>query len=313
MVFLLLLNRIKIFFYKKRFKKIQPGFYKNFFQEKSNKFIIDLSNLKLEHFGDQLFFILPISCSSDKDIYTFKIDKKWEQLYKSFNLKFTYNELCCFDKNEFTLITTFRSFVELEKKNHFKKIILFDSMDKQMVDPLCTEISKFLNMNIKDTRYENSTLDLSHLNKNESLEKNLQENFYVFNDVIYSRSFIRPFLISSLRRFVFKNLFRFKKLIQVGGERDSDSNTSINESNILNLVDKRGKLSFLELFYILNHENCMGYIGFDNAIMHLSLFFNKTAFVKFRGRFLKKNRNYHMRCVNCAVGHYAKGLITYIK
>ena len=313
MVFSLFLNRIKIFFYKKRFKKIQPGFYKNSFQEKSNKFIIDLSNLKLEHFGDQLFFILPISCSPNKDIYTFKIDKKWEQLYKLFNLKFTYDELNCLDRKEFTLITTFRSFVEFEKKNHFKKIILFDSMDKQMVDPLCTEISKFFDMNIKDTRYDNSSLDLSLLNESESLEEILQEDFYVFNDVIYSRSFIRPFLMRPLKRFVFKNLFRFKKLIQVGGELESGINNSINKSNFLNLVDKRGKLSFLELFYILNHANCMGYVGFDNAIMHLSLFFNKAVFVKFRGRFLKKNRNYHMRCVNCAVGHYAKGLITYIK
>lgn len=308
--FKLVKNRLSIRFLKVYFKKVICGFWVTSNIKDNQKFIVDLSNHKHEHFGDQLFFVFAVIQLPSKEKFTFKIDHKWIEIYKFFNLNFTLRNLYDFDRNEYTLVTTFRSFVDIKNKKYFKKIILFDSMDKKIKKPLCEHIFYFFSGN-KSIKYDgnfSSKITFPKLPKN--LTNLCKKEFYVFNDVIYSRSFMKPFLVSTLINFV-KNSYSSKRFIQVGGKDD------LNKKNKLDVPlkenDLRGKINLTELFFLLSHPNCKGYVGFDNAIMHIALFFKKKAFVKFRGRFSKKNRQYHYRCVNCAVGEYAKSYIEYIK
>ena len=73
-------------FLKRKFlKKISPGFWSNskILINDKTKFIIDLSNPKISHFGDNLFFI---SAFKDKEISNFKflVSKKYFFLWEKF-------------------------------------------------------------------------------------------------------------------------------------------------------------------------------------------------------------------------------------
>ncbi len=307
-VFKLIRNRILIKYLKFFYTQINYGFWTTPNINFKKKFIVDLSNQTHEHFGDQLFFIFAVIQLSSKDNFLFKINQKWAEVYKFFGLKFTITNLNSLERNEYVLVTSFRSFVDIKNKKKFQEIILFDSMDKKIKKPLCQQIFDFFNKS--SIRYNNNysaSINFSEISKD--LEDMCKEKFYIYNDVIQSRSFIKPFLIKSLKNFLI-NLNGVTRLFQVG----SKDEFKIDKTPYpFDKIDLRGKVSFSDLFLLINHPNCQGYIGFDNAIMHLSLFFNKKVFIKFRGRFLKKNRDFHYRCVNCAVGDKSKNLINYIQ
>ena len=131
---------------------------------------------------------------------------------------------------------------------------------------------------------ENFSLSIDFKDISENLMNLCNEEFYVFNDVIYSRSFVKPFLIRALYNFI-NNFNQSYKLIQVGGKNEIDEVKIDKNKKIVNL---RGEINISELFFLISNPNCKGYIGFDNAIMHIALFLRKKAFVKFRGRFFKK-------------------------
>ena len=311
MLLFVLWNRLKISYFRTKFLRIKEGFYSNNKVLSNEKFLIDLSNLRNEHFGDQLFFIFSIIRLSNFKNFTFKVDSKWKDLYDLFNLRTSEQSFKSFNRNEVSLVTTFRSFVDLKDKKYFREIIIFDSMDKEISSPFCEEIFNFFSKEKNVSFHDTLSLKFNGLKVSNKLEEILKSEFYIFNDAIYSRSFIRPFLIRSLFKFLESNFCLPKRIIQVGSKDDLNKNSF--KLPIDTLFDLRGKISLKELFFVLSHENCKGYIGFDNAIMHIALFFKKKAFVKFRGRFSKQNRDFHYKCVNCAVGEYAKSNIEYIK
>ena len=62
---------------------------------------------------------------------------------------------------------------------------------------------------------------------------------------------------------------------------------------------------------ILN-DNCLGFIGLDNGLMHLSLLLNKKVKIIFRGKFSKSQSDHHYRCINISMNKKAKNNIEYI-
>ena len=135
------------------------------------------------------------------------------------------------------------------------------------------------------------------------------KNYYIFNDILYSRAFIRPILQKALIKKINKIKDDGLILIYVGSKNDANL-----ESKLINFIDHdlRGKLSFYELMLLIKSKKCCGYIGFDNAIMHLSLIFHKKTYIKFRGRLLKSAYNLHTRSINCAVNKDARNNIYYL-
>ena len=139
----LIKNRIMIRLLKFFYIRISNGFWSNSKNGNKDNFLIDLSNQDHEHFGDQLFFIFAIIQLPNKDKFLFKVNEEWVELYKFFNLRFTTEELIDFNSKEYVLVTTFRSFVDIKNKKYFKKVVLFDSMDKNIDKPLCEQIFYF--------------------------------------------------------------------------------------------------------------------------------------------------------------------------
>ncbi|MAU58239.1 MAG: hypothetical protein CMC33_01090 [Flavobacteriaceae bacterium] len=78
------------------------------------------------------------------------------------------------------------------------------------------------------------------------------------------------------------------------------------------LIDIRGKIAFEELVNLFNHENCKGYIGLDNGLMHLGLLYYLKCKILFRGKIFKSQTNHHYKSINIAVNKEAKNNIEYI-
>ena len=65
--------------------------------------------------------------------------------------------------------------------------------------------------------------------------------------------------------------------------------------------DLRGRLTLLEIFSLFESEDCVSYLGYDNAFMHIACYLRKDSFILFRGRFSSKGRDLHYRSINVAL------------
>ena len=79
-----------------------------------------------------------------------------------------------------------------------------------------------------------------------------------------------------------------------------------------NLIDLRGTIDFDQLIDLFLNENCLGYIGLDNGLMHLGLLFNLKCKIIFRGKIFQSQTDHHFRCINIAMNKEAKNNIEYI-
>ena len=110
---------------------------------------------------------------------------------------------------------------------------------------------------------------------------------------------------------LFRECKKFKKLgyeiWHIGSEMDKKG-----DRRDYNFVDKdlRGCLSLTELINEIKN-NSVTIVSFDNFIMHLGNIYNRNCKILFRGRFLKKNRDYHFRCVNSCLSNN-KNTINYL-
>ncbi len=297
-----LLKILKI--YKKKFlKKISPGFWSNSkikINDKT-KFIIDLSNPKISHFGDNLFFI---SAFKDKEISNFKflVSKKYFFLWEKFGFDNMATKIDEDLENYIYVSTLETNFLNKKFSSKFLKKIFFDFTDHKINSPLFLSISSFFGLKPSkeefNFQFNNGSFKINNL---------VEKPFYLFNDIIYSRQFLRKSL--SMRFIeVFKKVnLENTKIFFIGSSDDLKFKNYHDQ-----LVDLRGKINFDELTYMLLHENCNGFIGLDNGLMHLSLLLNKKARIVFRGKFSKRQSNHHFKCINISMNEYAKKNIQYI-
>ena len=272
---------------------------------------IDVRNTNHAHLGDQLFFIATFLNFRKKKL-TFLIDKGLEDFYSCFDVSFT-ADLPEYLESSSLYLCSLKSHIDPLDKFHskFKYRLAYDLTDNTIEKPLYTHIYDTLIGGIGENT-ENDMFDrISDSEKQKVLSKFGLSGvkFYVFNDFLYSRTFMRPFLQNALHGKLKEFTGDGAHICYVGGAKDA-----MLDSNLTRCVntDIRGKTSLSELLAIIASDNCKGFIGFDNAVMHIHLLFNKKAIVKFRGRFTKKARRLHFRSINCAMNAGAKDNITYI-
>lgn len=63
-------------------------------------------------------------------------------------------------------------------------------------------------------------------------------------------------------------------------------------------VDLRGRLTLSQLPKLVGNQQIEGSVTYDNFLMHLTGLYQKTAYVLFRGRFSRINREHHFLHVN---------------
>lgn len=296
-------------------KKKGPGFWytstRQFAFDDVTEIYIDLRNTSHAHLGDQLFFIAAFLNFRKKKL-TFLIDKGLEDFYDCFDLSFT-SDLPKHLESSSLYLCSLKSHIDPLDKFHsqFKYRLAYDLTDNAIDKPLYHHIYDTLIGEVGENTEEVMIDRIPDSEKQKTLSKfGLSEvNFYVLNDFLYSRSYMRPVLQKALHRKLMEFVALDSHVCYVGSGNDAMSH-----SDLLTCVntDIRGKTSFRELLAIIASDNCKGFIGFDNAIMHIHLLFNKKAFVKFRGRFTSRASSLHFRSINCAMNAGAKDNITYI-
>jgi len=305
----------KKFLYRKILKKMVPGFWNasEFVYNKENigTIYIDLRNTDHAHLGDQLFFISAFLGYTRKKVI-FLISESLVDFYDCYDVFYSLDYPLVFDdKNLY--VCSLKSYINPIDClcSQFENRLVYDLTDSLIKAPLYQHIFEALTGYI-GINIETPNANIFTLQETESalLNYNLKDvQFYVLNDFLYSRSFMRPFLQSAIRL----KLQQVKNdsfiICYVGGKDDAMS-----KSNLLNYVDidLRGKTSFRNLLAIIGSDNCKGYIGFDNALMHIHLLYRKPVFVKFRGRLTSKARILHFNSINCAMNFEAKDKIIYL-
>lgn len=295
-----ILKILKIFNKKFLIKKT-GGFWSNYNIKSGENYIIDLSVEEISHFGDNLFFISAFYGKDCKN-FTFLVSKKYYFLWEKFGISNVLTSIDIFNP-ECIYVSSFETKIINRKiSQRFKKKITFDFTDVDIDMPLYKKISSFFGV-------ENNSSKPMFVNYNisEKIKQISKKSFFLFNDIIYSRSFLRKYLSKKLTPLLKEKFDNNEKIFFIG------SNEDLKYKNYHKKIsDLRGKTSFEELIYLIQHENCKAYIGLDNGLMHLSLLMNKKSYILFRGKFSKKQSNHHFECINISMNENAQKNIQYI-
>jgi hypothetical protein len=309
-------SKIKSSIYKKLLlgcykNKIYPGFWIASNSEKkiySDCFVLDFSESNFVHIGDQLFFIYMIlTMSKEKKIYVLGggfCESLWSYLgvsIKKTEIDFLYTLIApaymyCAKNN-----------YDLENSSLCKSLILYDFNDPNIVVPIGKHILFFyLFICGKDKK---DVCEYEFKMPVQSQYFHLNNQFIIFNESINSGFFRKFFLDTKLFTNILKT-YRSKgyKIILIGATNDCISD----DRKELIDYDLRGSLTLLEIFSLFKSENCISYLGYDNAFMHISCYTKKISLILFRGRFSKKNRQLHYRSINVALCDNGENYIKYL-
>ena len=279
--------------------KVYPGFWtsKRSVSSASDCIVFDFSNDRMVHIGDQLFFLYSIlSLSKIKNVYI---------LNKGFVAPF-WSELGLLIGEErinfpFDLITpayavSESSNFQLLNSNNCKAAFFYDFNDGTIQKPLGLHICSFFN-DIYDLKY-NYTIKDGEINLPSISHLGINGKYIIFNETINS-GFFRKLLLDTDVFASYLSKFRRQgfKIILIGSDKDFVSKKNENFIDF----DLRGRVSLIEIFALFNSSQCIYYLGFDNAFMHISCYSKKKSIILFRGRFTKSARNLHYRSINVAL------------
>ena len=283
-------------------KKIGAGFWL-FSSESLNlnkdKILIDLSEEKSNHFGDQLFFISAF-LNKNTDRFIFLTNKKYLMLWRTFGFQNVFDSISDLEFDKFIYVSSYEtSFLNKKFSTNFTRKVFFDFTDTTIVDPLSQHISNIFGL------IQTETKSFKFDEKNNSYTN---DKYYIFNDIMYSRGFLRNKLSKKLKQYI-ENEIGYKNNIYFVGSLSDKEFFNFNPR----LIDIRGEISFEELLNLFMHKNCLGYIGLDNGLMHLSLLLDLKCKILFRGKFSKSQTDLHHRSINIAMNDNAKNNIEYVK
>tara|TARA_Y100000590_G_C15734283_1_gene1018021 strand:+ start:337 stop:1254 length:918 start_codon:yes stop_codon:yes gene_type:complete len=298
------LKIIKIF-NKKFLIKITGGFWANYKIKSGQSYIIDLSVEEISHFGDNLFFISAFYGKDCKN-FTFLVSKKYYFLWKKFGISNVFTSLDSCDSKCIYVSSFETKIINKKIAQKFKEKILFDFTDSNINSPLHKHINDFFKLKKISNDHPNiqlldEALNIEHINK---IGK---EKFFIYNDIMYSRGFLRRKLSLKLKKYIDSKIGYNNPICFIGSEDDKRF-TNYNS----NLTDLRGEVNFDQMVSLILNDNCLGFIGLDNGLMHLSLFLNKKVNVIFRGKISKSQSDHHYRCINISMNEEAKNNIEYI-
>lgn len=295
------LIKILKFLFRLSYKKINAGFWSNsndLGDISKKNLLIDLSNEKVNHFGDQLFFISAFANADCQNI-KFIVNERYYMLWKNFDIKNVYKRSEKIRYDDQIYISTFEnSLLNNIISREFKKRIYFDFTDHSINQPLYLHLKEFFKLKYFLRKKNNSIRNDSKLTK---------KPFYLFNDIIYSRGFLRKSLSIKLKNYI-DNIIGYDYPIYFIGSKSDKKFYNFNSK----LIDLRGKISFEEMIQLFKNDNCLGFIGLDNGLMHLGLMYYLNCKVLFRGKIFKSQTNHHYKSINIAVNKEAINNIEYI-
>lgn len=156
-------------------------------------------------------------------------------------------------------------------------------------DQLITSVNKLFHLNLMEKKFK--PLEAPKFSPSDNPKR-----CYLFSNYIDSGGFRKFFVDENKLLAKAQNIKKQGyKIIHVGSKQDR-----ANDKKLYPFVDVdlRGQTSIAELIQMVQSENVIGAITYDNFLMHLVGMYGKIAYVLFRGRFTRKNREHHMLHVN---------------
>jgi hypothetical protein len=199
---------------------------------------------------------------------------------------------------KYDLIITKAEFYD-KFKDKLKKhnVIFIDTSYPYIKEPICLDIIKklYFVLGIDSEEINDRPTVLETFDG--SLELDTNYKYILFNNYVDSGFFrINQKKLNDLN----KKILELKsktgaKIIHTGSKNDK-----LKDNNKYNFVDidLRGKTTVKDIFYLLSQQNVLYNVSFDAFQMHVAFLYNKKSFIKFRGRFLKKNTDFIINYVN---------------
>ncbi|OGC07814.1 hypothetical protein A2230_00435 [candidate division WOR-1 bacterium RIFOXYA2_FULL_36_21] len=257
------------------------------------KIVLYFPDYEYMHFGDHLFFEPLVRFLKEKG-FNLKVipTSKMEFYFISAGALIGTSEDI---KNADLLITRLEFFPAVKRlKNN---ILFIDTTSLEIKKHLCQDIvdkvAKFLSLNA-DGFYAKPS-KLAECVGNIKLDDSYK--YILFNNYIDS-GFHRVTKRHYDKLAIFCKKFAEEKnlkVIHVGTQRDKEKD--INKYDFV-FLDLRGKTTPQDLFYLLSQKSVKYGVSFDSFIMHLFFIYDKKVFVLFRGRFIKKAKDYILKYVN---------------
>lgn len=248
---------------------------------------------RLTHLGDRLFFF-PLIVFLVNNGY--RVTLSSEDLVTNKLLKSIYGfevpNVSCLAPHNFAVIPQ-PSYLSL--RDRYKNLLVVNFSDTKVHSRIAQSlVSSFCKMFGISLGFFNLASPLTSQDNPDFLEDNCR--YFLFSNYIDSGFFRRWFLNEDR---LYKKCCALKaqgfKILHVGTSGDKSSD---NRFYPFVDLDLRGRLDLAQLVELAKSTLVEGAVTYDNAIMHLCGFYNKTAYVLFRGRFTKISRDHHYRYVN---------------
>lgn len=262
--------------------------------KRNKSFFFDFTD-STTHLGDRLFFF-PLICWLITNDYSVRIksdDKQTESMFE--NMLGRPLQISHAPGANDIVVYPAPSYLNLRRR--YPKSILVDFTDcntgLRVSKQLVYSIEKFLDTEFQKDKFKLLNQPSAEL---QSFESEIVLKSYLFNNYIDSGRF-RKFFINEKK--LLDKAADLKKqgyrIIHVGSKQDKESDT---REYLFVDVDLRGETSVQQLINLVRSENVMGAVTYDNFLMHLIGMYGKVAYVLFRGRFYRKNREHHMLYIN---------------
>jgi len=258
-----------------------------------HKVVLYFPDYEYMHFGDHMFFE-PSSRFLKSKGFDVKVmpTKAMEFYFINSGIKIATED----DVKEADLLITRPEFFNSVKG--FKKNILYiDTASSEIKKYICQDIvekiSNFLLLSC-DGFYAKPYKILTHRSEI-ALDKGFE--YILFSNYIDSGFHrVTKWHYDRLSQFAKKMAKESNlKVIHIGTAKDKAKDNRIYD---FISMDLRGKTSPEDLFYLASLDSVKYSISFDAFLMHIFFLYEKKAFVLFRGRFMKKARDFILNYVN---------------
>jgi hypothetical protein len=270
--------------------KIDENLYLlNKHNKKIKSILFYFPDFRFMHFGDHLFFEPLARELKEKkyEVYILPI-KEMEFYFKK--LGFVLGNSKQLDTVDLVL-TKVEFIPDLSRLEN--QILYIDTATSKTRLPLCTalihKVFQFLKEDPSGCNDIPSYIKGEKTNIDAKLD--MDENYILFNNYIDS-GFFR--IGKKHQNMIVSYVQKLKentghKIIHTGSEKDKER-----DNNVYRYVDidLRGDTSIEDLFYLSSLDNIIYNVSYDCFQMHLFFMKNKTSFILFRGRYLKKNDEY---------------------
>lgn len=293
---MLTFKRFLLKFFTKFFlssKKYVPGIYLVHKPLHIRRVLFYFNDPKRFHLGDHFFIEPLVRLMRDNNLDTAIIPLPQMEFYFALeNISIP----ASFEPSDYDLIITRIEFYDLFKDSTGGLLIL-DTTDNKIDQPICnyflTHVATLLKLNHSATSPKPFAPAVSH--PIEGFDP--LEHYLVFNNYLLSSRFL---VTQSHRKLLCETAQKIARehnllVIHTGTAHEKENDPEVYDFVDLDL---RGKLSVEALFALTASANVRMNISFDAFGMHLFLLYNKPSVILFRGRFLKRNRDYVLNCLN---------------